>query len=84
MIHRDLGAYPVLQGKTGNILTMEIDADGTYKAGGDINSGGTPKIALSPGGGIALDGNYGTSGQILVSNGAGQAMSWADQAAATK
>ena len=50
-----------------------------------FTTGGTEKLRISSSGEIGLSGeNYGSSGQVLTSNGSGSAASWADAGGSTK
>ena len=55
-------------------------SDGHFK----VTTEGTERIRVGPSGQIGIAGaNYGTSGQVLTSNGASGAISWANAAGAT-
>tara|TARA_A100001201_G_scaffold75460_2_gene68249 strand:+ start:2857 stop:3549 length:693 start_codon:yes stop_codon:yes gene_type:complete len=55
-------------------------SDGHFK----VTTEGTERIRVGPAGQIGIAGaNYGTSGQVLTSNGASGAISWANAAGAT-
>jgi hypothetical protein len=84
-ITQTLTFYDTHGGQTKEHARIEVDDDG---GGADIlfytrPSGGNPpteKLRINKTGAIGIGGtNYGTTNQVLISNGSGSAVTWADQ-----